>query len=56
MKQTTAVNLALFLVVVGWLMAYYGVMSQLGDPSPTAVHATSKLLESCHVRYCLLAW
>jgi hypothetical protein len=39
MKQTTAVNLALFLVVVGWLMAYYGVMSQLGDPSPTAVHA-----------------
>jgi len=39
MKQTTAANLALLLVVAGWLLAYYGVMSQLGDPSPSVPHA-----------------
>jgi divalent metal cation (Fe/Co/Zn/Cd) transporter len=35
MKQTSAANVALFLVFAGWLLAYYGVMSQLGDPSPS---------------------
>jgi hypothetical protein len=39
MKQTTAANLALLLVAAGWLLAYYGVMSQLGDPSPSVPHA-----------------
>ncbi|HWG89056.1 MAG TPA: hypothetical protein VN679_14830 [Candidatus Acidoferrales bacterium] len=39
MKQTSAANLALLLVVVGWALAYYGVMSQLGDPSPSVPHA-----------------
>ena len=39
MKQTSAANLALLLVVVGWSLAYYGVMSQLGDPSPSVPHA-----------------
>lgn len=28
-------NLGLVLAVCGWLLAYYGVMSQLGDPAPT---------------------
>jgi hypothetical protein len=27
-------NLALVLVVIGWLLAFYGAMSQLGDPAP----------------------
>jgi hypothetical protein len=35
MKQTSAANLAFLLVAVGWLLAFYGVMSQLGDPSPS---------------------
>jgi len=39
MKQTTAANLALVLVVAGWLLAFYGVMSQLGDPSPSVPRA-----------------
>ena len=39
MKHTSAANLALLLVVAGWLLAYYGVMSQLGDPSPSVPHA-----------------
>ncbi|GAA0248759.1 hypothetical protein [Rhodanobacter caeni] len=39
MKQTAAANLALLLVLAGWLLAYYGVMSQLGDPSPSVPHA-----------------
>ncbi|WP_426687199.1 hypothetical protein [Rhodanobacter ginsengiterrae] len=37
-KQTAAANLALVLVVVGWLLAYYGVVSQLGDPSQSIPH------------------
>ncbi|WP_139350331.1 hypothetical protein [Rhodanobacter sp. C03] len=39
MKKTSAANLALILVVAGWLLACYGVMSQLGDPSPSVPHA-----------------
>jgi hypothetical protein len=39
MKQTSAANLALLLVVVGWALTYYGAMSQLGDPSPSVPHA-----------------
>lgn len=27
-------NLALALAITGWLLAFYGVLSQLGDPSP----------------------
>lgn len=27
-------NLALVLAITGWLLAFYGAMSQLGDPSP----------------------
>jgi hypothetical protein len=38
MKQTSAANLALLLVAAGWSLAYYGVMSQLGDPSPSVSH------------------
>ncbi len=32
-------NLALALAVSGWLLAYYGVMSQLGDPVPGTPHS-----------------
>ncbi|MBT2144196.1 MULTISPECIES: hypothetical protein [unclassified Rhodanobacter] len=39
MKQTTAANLALILVVAGWLLAFFGVTSQLGDPSPSVPRA-----------------
>jgi ABC-type Fe3+-siderophore transport system permease subunit len=34
MKQSSAANLALLLAIVGWLLAFYGVASQLGDPAP----------------------
>ena len=39
MDRTKAANLALLLVVVGWLIAFYGITSQLGDPGPTISHA-----------------
>jgi hypothetical protein len=32
-------NLALALAISGWLLAYYGVMSQLGDPVPGTPHS-----------------
>ena len=35
MKKTSAANLAFLFVVAGWSLAFYGVMSQLGDPSPS---------------------
>ncbi|WP_139350896.1 hypothetical protein [Rhodanobacter sp. C01] len=35
MERTKAANLALLLVALGWLLAFYGVMSQVGDPGPT---------------------
>jgi hypothetical protein len=34
MKPSHAANLALLLVVVGWLLSVYGGLSQLGDPAP----------------------
>ena len=34
MKPSHAANLALVLVVVGWLLSFYGALSQLGDPAP----------------------
>ena len=34
MKLTHAANLSLALVVVGWLLATYGVLSNFGDPDP----------------------
>lgn len=34
MKLSLAANLALVLVFVGWLLSAYGVLSQMGDPSP----------------------
>ena len=39
MDRTRAANLALLLVVVGWLLAFCGVTLQLGDPGPTISHA-----------------
>jgi hypothetical protein len=38
MKQSSAANLALLLVVVGWFLVFYGVASQLGDPAPWVTH------------------
>ena len=34
MKTSVAANVAIALAVLGWFAAYYGAMSQLGDPSP----------------------
>jgi hypothetical protein len=34
MSPSRAVNLSLTLVVAGWLLAVYRVLSQLGDPAP----------------------
>lgn len=34
MKLTHAANLSLVLVVVGWLLAAYGVLANFGDPDP----------------------
>lgn len=39
MSASRLANLALVLVVTGWFLAFYGVMSQLGDPSPTVPRA-----------------
>jgi len=35
MKKTTAANIALMLVVAGWLLMFIGVVSQMGTPSPS---------------------
>lgn len=35
MSASRLANLALVLAATGWLLAFYGVMSQLGDPAPT---------------------
>ncbi len=35
MTSSRFADLALVLVAAGWLLCFYGVMSQLGDPSPT---------------------
>lgn len=35
MTPIRCTNLALVLVVAGWLLAFYGAMSQMGDPPPT---------------------
>ena len=39
MKQSLAANAAIGLVVIGWLSCTYGVLSQLGDPSPLVQQA-----------------
>lgn len=39
MKPSHAANLALALVVFGWLLSAYGSLSQLGDPGPSVPRA-----------------
>ena len=39
MSASRSANLALVLVVLGWLLAYYGVMSQFGDPAPSVARS-----------------
>jgi hypothetical protein len=34
LSGSSAANLGLILVAVGWLVAAYGALSQLGDPAP----------------------
>ena len=34
MRQTHAATLALILAVFGWMLSLYGILTQLGDPSP----------------------
>lgn len=48
MKPSVAANLSLVMVVAGWLLSAYGVLSQMGDPAPwvsraeiAALHHTS---------------
>lgn len=40
MKPAQAANAALVFVVLGWLLALYGSLSQMGDPSPSVARAT----------------
>ena len=54
MDRTKAANLALLLVAVGWLLAFYGATSQLCDPGPTISHAQkSKPIDFGHLQSCL---
>jgi hypothetical protein len=34
LPPSSAANLSLILLVAGWLVAAYGVLSQFGDPNP----------------------
>lgn len=34
MRKATAVNIALCLVVLGWVASFRGLFAQLGDPDP----------------------
>lgn len=34
MRKKTAANIALCLVVLGWLASYWGLFAHLGDPDP----------------------
>lgn len=40
MNPSRTANLALCLVVIGWLLAVYGALSQLGDPAPWVSRAS----------------
>jgi hypothetical protein len=43
LSASSAANLSLILLVVGWLVAAYGVLSQLGDPNP---HTPAAVIEN----------
>ena len=45
MSPPRAANLSLTLVVAGWLLVVYGVLSQLGDPNP---HIPTSVIEKGH--------
>jgi len=47
MSTNRAANLALFLVVLGWFLACYGALSQLGDP---ALSVTEAELRNMHMQ------
>jgi hypothetical protein len=52
MKRTSTANIALALVVAGWVLAYYGAMSQLGDPAPTI--SIAQIETSRHISIAIL--
>lgn len=39
MKKATAANIALCLVVVGWVTSFWGLFAHLGDPDPRVPRA-----------------
>jgi|HubBroStandDraft_1064217.scaffolds.fasta_scaffold171554_3 hypothetical protein len=43
LSASSAANLSLIFVAVGWLVAAYGVLSQLGDPNP---HIPAAVIEN----------
>jgi hypothetical protein len=49
-------NVALVLVAIGWVIASYGVLSMLGDPSPTVPRAQieAQMTAARHVSVALL--
>lgn len=53
MKSSSAGNLALILVSVGWLLAAYGALSSLGDPDPRIPHTVIEHARTISVA-CLL--
>jgi hypothetical protein len=38
MRKPTAVDIALCLVALGWLMSFWGLFAHLGDPDPRVPH------------------
>jgi hypothetical protein len=51
MRQTTASNLAIALVVLAWPLTYLGAMSQLGD---FAADTPRAVIEAAHLRSVLI--
>src|SRR5271169_6883108 len=53
LKKTVAANLALILVVVGWLLVTFTVLWNLGDPNPQTPH--DEILRQQHL-FAALMW
>jgi hypothetical protein len=55
-NRSMMANVALVLVAIGWVLASYGVLSMLGDPSPTVPRAQIKahMAAARHISVALL--